>query len=202
MKKILVIMLAIAMCFVFASCTQTTDTETPEETTAAAEEENAVDNAEETTRAAEEAEGDAEAAEGCQTIQMGNVEMDIPASWEINTRAGSETMNLYKTEDDSVEFQIEAMQTDEDVDDRVLGEMTQKYAEDNGYGEIGYNDVTVGGSIEGKIIPVDASQNPDGKHQRIYTVGKDRTIVAISFAQDDDDFTEMNKALETVHFFF
>ena len=200
MKKIFIAMLITALCLAFAACGETGDTE---ETTAAAESETAAAETEAVTEtdAEADAEGDEELS-GYQTIQMGNVEMDIPASWEINSRAGSEMTHVYKTEDESVEFQIEAMQADADVDDAVLGEMTQEYAEECGFGEIGYYDTTIGGSIPGKIIPIDATQHPDGVYQRIYTLGKDKTVVAISFIQDSDDFTEMNKALDTVHFLF
>ena len=56
-----------------------------------------------------------------------------------------------------------------------------------------------GGAIEGKIIPVDPSQHSDGKFQRIYTLGKDKTFVSISFEQDGEDTTDMNKAVDSVH---
>ena len=84
----------------------------------------------------------------------------------------------------------------------VLGEMTQKYAEQLGFGDVGYYDTTIAGSISGKIIPVDKEIHPQGKNQRIYTLGKGKTVVAISFLMDGDDFTEMNEALDTVHFMF
>ena len=130
---------------------------------------------------------------------MGNVEMDIPAAWVYDEEDGAEMTHIYRTADGSVEFQIQAMQTGDDVTEQTLGEMSQQCANEWGYGDIGYYDTTLGGgAIEGKIIPVDPSQHPDGKFQRIYTLGKDKTFVSISFEQDGEDTTEMNKAVDSV----
>lgn len=194
MKRIaLIMMIVAAFAFALAGCSGT-ESEQTEDTTAATEAET-----EATTEAAQE-ETTAEEPEGYQTITMGNVEMDIPAAWVYDEEDGAEMTHIYRTADGSVEFQIQAMQTGDDVTEQTLGEMTQQCADEWGYGEIGYYDTTLGGdAIEGKIIPVDPSQHPDGKFQRIYTLGKDKTFVSISFEQDGEDTTEMNKAVDSVH---
>lgn len=195
MKKIVLIMLlAVAFAFAFTGCTGSESGQTEETTTAAEAETEAA-----TEAAAEEETTTAAVQEGTQTISMGNVEMDIPAAWVYDGDDSTEMAHIYRSADGTVEFQIQAMETGEDVTEETLGEMTQECANEWGYGDIGYNDVTLGGAIEGKIIPVDASQNPDGKFQRIYTLGKDKTFVAISFEQEGEDTTEMNKALDSVH---
>ena len=195
-KKALIVLLAVAFAFAFAGCGGEESGQTEETTAAEAETATEATTEEETTTAA------AEEQSGYQTIQMGNVEMDIPASWVLDEDDGAEMTHVYRNADGSVEFQIQAMQANSEVDDQVLGEMTQQYADEWGFGDVGYYDETIAGSIEGKIIPVDVTQHPDGKYQRIYTLGKDKTVVAISFTQDSDDFTEMNKAMETVHWLF
>ena len=222
MKKILVILLAAVIALALAGCAekesggQTAPDATTAEETAAPVETAAQNDAAEKIEAqagseapaadiqpGEKLAADKAAAEagGYQTIQMGNVEMDIPAEWVFDPEAGAEMTHIYRKADGSVEFMIEAMQTASEVDPQVLGQETEEYAAEHGYGDIGYyNDVA--GSIDALIIPVDATQHPQGRYQRIYTVGKDRTVVAISFTQDSDDFTEMNKALDTVHFLF
>ena len=157
--------------------------------------------AETTTEAVTEEASEAAPA-GDQTIQMGNVEMTIPAAWVYDEEDGAEFTHVYKAADGSMEFQIQAIQAPQTMDAALLGEMTQQYADEWGYSDIGYYDDTFGDSIEGYIIPVDATQHPDGKQQRIYTMGKDKTFVAISFTQDGEDFTEMNKAMDSVHWLF
>jgi len=195
MKKIVLIMLlAAAFAFAFTGCTGSESGQTEETTTAAEAETEAA-----TEAAAEEETTTAAVPEGTQTISMGNVEMDIPAAWVYDGDDSTEATHIYRSADGTVEFQIQAMETGEDVTEETLGEMTQECANEWGYGDIGYNDVTLGGAIEGKIIPVDPSQNPDGKFQRIYTLGKDKTFVAISFEQEGEDTTEMNKAVDSVH---
>lgn len=196
-KKVLAVLMAAAFAFAFAGCGGGTASEQTDETTAAPETEAATEATEETTTAAAEAE-----PTGDQTIQMGNVEMTIPAAWVYDEEDSSEMTHVYKNSDGSMEFQIEAIQASSDMNDQVLGEMTQEYADEWGFGDVGYYDDTIAGSIEGKIIPVDESQHPEGKNQRIYTMGKDKTFVAISFKQDSEDFSEMNKAMETVHWLF
>lgn len=196
MKKIVLIMLlAAAFAFAFTGCSGSESGQTEE--TAEATETTETEAA--TEAAAEEETTTAAVQEGTQTISMGNVEMDIPAAWVYDGDDSTEMAHIYRSADGSVEFQIQAMETGEDVTEETLGEMTQECANEWGYGDIGYNDVTLGGAIEGKIIPVDPSQNPDGKSQRIYTLGKDKTFVAISFEQEGEDTTEMNKALDSVH---
>ncbi len=194
MKRIaLIMMIAAAFAFALAGCTGTESGQT-EDTTAATETET-----EATTDAAQEETTAAEEPAGTQTITMGNVEMDIPAAWVYDEEDGAEMTHIYRNADGSVEFQIQAMQTGDDVTEQTLGEMTQQCANEWGYGDIGYYDTTLGGgSIEGKIIPVDPSQHPDGKFQRIYTLGKDKTFVSISFEQDGEDTTDMNKAVDSV----
>ena len=183
----------IAVAVVFAlglTLTGCGDSSTEEETTEA-----------ETTTEAVTEEAAEEAPTGPQTINLGNVELTIPETWVYDDEDSSEMTRVYKTADGSMEFQIEAMQASSTVDDQVLGEMTQQYADEWGYGDIGYYDQDING-ISGKIIPVDATQHPEGKNQRIYTMGKDKTVVALSFTMDGDDFTEMNEALGTVHWLF
>lgn len=197
MKRIaLIMMIVAAFAFALAGCTGTESGQT-EDTTAATEAET---EAEATTEAAQEETTTAAAeAVGTQTITLGNVEMDIPENWVYDEEDGAEMTHIYKRADGSVEFQIQAMQTGDDVTEQTLGEMTQQCANEWGYGDIGYYDTTLGGgAIEGKIIPVDPSQHPDGKFQRIYTLGKDKTFVSISFEQDGEDTTEMNKAVDSV----
>lgn len=194
MKKTgLILMITAAFAFALAGCGETDSGQT-EDTTAAAEAET-----EAVTEAAEEETTAAETA-GTQTITMGNVEMDIPQAWVYDSEDGSEMTHIYRSEDGSVEFQIQAMQTGDEVTEQTLGEMTQQCADEWGYGDIGYNDMKLGGgAIDGKIIPVDPSQHPDGKFQRIYTLGKDRTFVILSFEQDGEDTTDMNNAVDSVH---
>ena len=195
MKKALIIMVIAAFAFAFAGCDQNTGSGQTEETTVQAEEETTA-----TTEAAEEETTTADEPEGYQTITLGNVEMDIPAAWVFDSEDGSEMTHIYRNADGSVEFQIQAMQTGDEVTEQTLGEMTQQCADEWGYGDIGYYDTTLGGgAIEGKIIPVDPSQHPDGKFQRIYTLGKDKTFVSISFEQEGEDTAEMNKAVDSVH---
>ena len=195
MKRIaLIMMIVAAFAFALAGCSGTESGQT-EDTTAATETET-----EATTEAAQEETTAAEEPAGTQTITMGNVEMDIPAAWVYDEEDGAEMTHIYRNADGSVEFQIQAMQTGDDVTEQTLGEMTQQCADEWGYGDIGYYDTTLGGgSIEGKIIPVDPSQHPDGKFQRIYTLGKDKTFVSISFEQEGEDTTDMNKAVDSVH---
>lgn len=195
MKRIaLIMMIVAAFAFALAGCSGTESGQT-EDTTAATETET-----EATTDAAQEETTAAEEPAGTQTITMGNVEMDIPAAWVYDEEDGAEMTHIYRNADGSVEFQIQAMQTGDDVTEQTLGEMTQQCADEWGYGDIGYYDTTLGGgSIEGKIIPVDPSQHPDGKFQRIYTLGKDKTFVSISFEQEGEDTTDMNKAVDSVH---
>ena len=194
-KKALIIMVIAAFAFAFAGCDQNTGSGQTEETTVQAEEETTA-----TTEAAEEETTTADEPEGYQTITLGNVEMDIPAAWVFDSEDGSEMTHIYRNADGSVEFQIQAMQTGDEVTEQTLGEMTQQCADEWGYGDIGYYDTTLGGgAIEGKIIPVDPSQHPDGKFQRIYTLGKDKTFVSISFEQEGEDTAEMNKAVDSVH---
>ena len=195
MKRIaLIMMIVAAFAFALAGCSGTESGQT-EDTTAATETET-----EATTEAAQEETTAAEEPAGTQTITMGNVEMDIPAAWVYDEEDGAEMTHIYRNADGSVEFQIQAMQTGDDVTEQTLGEMTQQCANEWGYGDIGYYDTTLGGgSIEGKIIPVDPSQHPDGKFQRIYTLGKDKTFVSISFEQEGEDTTDMNKAVDSVH---
>ena len=188
-KKLLVLAVAavFALGFGLAGCG---DSEAEEE---AVETEAATEEVEEET---------AEAPAGDQTIQMGNVEMTIPAAWVYDDEDSSEMTHVYKAADGSMEFQIEAIQAPDTIDGALLGQMTQQYADEWGYGDVGYYDQTIAGSIEGYIIPVDGTQHPEGKQQRIYTMGKDTTFVAISFTQDGEDFTEMNKAMDSVHWLF
>jgi len=195
MKRIaLIMMIVAAFAFALAGCSGTESGQT-EDTTAATETET-----EATTEAAQEETTAAEEPAGTQTITMGNVEMDIPAAWVYDEEDGAEMTHIYRNADGSVEFQIQAMQTGDDVTEQTLGEMTQQCADEWGFGDIGYYDTTLGGgSIEGKIIPVDPSQHPDGKFQRIYTLGKDKTFVSISFEQEGEDTTDMNKAVDSVH---
>lgn len=193
-KKVLMVLMAVVFAFAFTLAGCGGSESEPEEETTAAETE--------ATTEAEATEAAGEELTGTQTIQMGNVEMDIPAAWVYDEAAGAEMTHVYKKADGSVEFQIEAMQASSEVDEAVLGEMTQKYAEQLGFGDVGYYDTTIAGSISGKIIPVDKEIHPQGKNQRIYTLGKGKTVVAISFLMDGDDFTEMNEALDTVHFMF
>ena len=195
MKRIaLIMMIVAAFAFALAGCSGTESGQT-EDTTAATETET-----EATTEAAQEETTAAEEPAGTQTITMGNVEMDIPAAWVYDEEDGAEMTHIYRNADGSVEFQIQAMQTGDDVTEQTLGEMTQQCADEWGYGDIGYYDTTLGGgAIEGKIIPVDPSQHPDGKFQRIYTLGKDKTFVSISFEQEGEDTTDMNKAVDSVH---
>ena len=195
MKRIaLIMMIVAAFAFALAGCSGTESGQT-EDTTAATETET-----EATTEAAQEETTAAEEPAGTQTITMGNVEMDIPAAWVYDEEDGAEMTHIYRNADGSVEFQIQAMQTGDDVTEQTLGEMTQQCADEWGFGDIGYYDTTLGGgAIEGKIIPVDPSQHPDGKFQRIYTLGKDKTFVSISFEQDGEDTTDMNKAVDSVH---
>ena len=195
MKRIaLIMMLVAAFAFALAGCSGTESGQT-EDTTAATETET-----EATTEAAQEETTAAEEPAGTQTITMGNVEMDIPAAWVYDEEDGAEMTHIYRNADGSVEFQIQAMQTGDDVTEQTLGEMTQQCADEWGFGDIGYYDTTLGGgAIEGKIIPVDPSQHPDGKFQRIYTLGKDKTFVSISFEQEGEDTTDMNKAVDSVH---
>ena len=197
MKRIaLIMMIVAAFAFALAGCSGTESGQT-EENTAATEAET---EAEATTEAAQEETTAAEKPTGTQTITMGNVEMDIPAAWVYDAEDGAEMTHIYRNADGSVEFQIQAMQTGDDVTEQTLGEMTQQCADEWGYGDIGYYDTTLGGgAIEGKIIPVDPSQHPDGKFQRIYTLGKDKTFVSISFEQEGEDTTDMNKAVDSVH---
>ena len=197
MKRIaLIMMIVAAFAFALAGCSGTESGQT-EDNTAATEAET---EAETTTEAAQEETTAAEEPTGTQTITMGNVEMDIPAAWVYDEEDGAEMTHIYRTADGSVEFQIQAMQTGDDVTEQTLGEMTQQCADEWGYGDIGYYDTTLGGgAIEGKIIPVDSSQHPDGKFQRIYTLGKDKTFVSISFEQEGEDTTDMNKAVDSVH---
>jgi len=195
MKRIaLIMMIVAAFAFALAGCSGTESGQT-EDTTAATETET-----EATTEAAQEETTAAEEPAGTQTITMGNVEMDIPAAWVYDEEDGAEMTHIYRNADGSVEFQIQAMQTGDDVTEQTLGEMTQQCADEWGFGDIGYYDTTLGGgAIEGKIIPVDPSQHPDGKFQRIYTLGKDKTFVSISFEQEGEDTTDMNKAVDSVH---
>ena len=193
MKKVLAILLALVFAFAFAGCGGS-GSEQEEETTAA--------ETEAVTEAAEETEVAGEELSGYQTIVMGNVEMDIPAAWVLDDAAGAEMTHVYKSADGSVEFQIEAMQASSDVNSQVLGQMTQEYIDENGLGDAAYYDTTIAGSIDGLIIPIDASMHPQGKNQRVYTLGKDKTVVAISFLMDGEDFTEMNKAMDSVHWLF
>ncbi len=195
MKRIaLIMMIVAAFAFALAGCSGTESGQTEDTTTATEAETEA------TTEAAQEETTAAEEPTGTQTITMGNVEMDIPAAWVYDEEDGAEMTHIYRTADGSVEFQIQAMQTGDDVTEQTLGEMTQQCADEWGYGDIGYYDTTLGGgSIEGKIIPVDPSQHPDGKFQRIYTLGKDKTFVSISFEQEGEDTTDMNKAVDSVH---
>ena len=197
MKRIaLIMMIVAAFAFALAGCSGTESGQT-EDNTAATEAET---EAETTTEAAQEETTTAEAPAGTQTITRGNVEMDIPAAWVYDEEDGAEMTHIYRTADGSVEFQIQAMQTGDDVTEQTLGEMSQQCANEWGYGDIGYYDTTLGGgAIEGKIIPVDSSQHPDGKFQRIYTLGKDKTFVSISFEQEGEDTTDMNKAVDSVH---
>ena len=195
MKRIaLIMMIVAAFAFALAGCSGTESGQT-EDTTAATETET-----EATTEAAQEETTAAEEPAGTQTITMGNVEMNIPAAWIYDEEDGAEMTHIYRNADGTVEFQIQAMQTGDDVTEQTLGEMTQQCADEWGFGDIGYYDTTLGGgAIEGKIIPVDPSQHPDGKFQRIYTLGKDKTFVSISFEQEGDDTTDMNKAVDSVH---
>ena len=195
MKRIaLIMMIVAAFAFALAGCSGTESGQT-EDTTAATETET-----EATTEAAQEETTAAEEPAGTQTITMGNVEMNIPAAWVYDEEDGAEMTHIYRNADGTVEFQIQAMQTGDDVTEQTLGEMTQQCADEWGFGDIGYYDTTLGGgSIEGKIIPVDPSQHPDGKFQRIYTLGKDKTFVSISFEQEGEDTTDMNKAVDSVH---
>lgn len=190
-KKFLVLAVAavFALGFTLAGCG---DAETEEEATEATEAAT-----EEVTEEASEA-----VPTGDQVIQMGNVEMTIPAAWVYDEEEGAEMTHVYKAADGSMVFQIEAIQAPDTIDAALLGQMSQQYADEWGYGDIGYYDQTIAGTIEGKIIPVDATQHPDGKYQRIYLLGKDKTFVAISFTQDSQDFTEMNKAMDSVHWLF
>jgi len=195
MKRIaLIMMIVAAFAFALAGCSGTESGQT-EDTTAATETET-----EATTEAAQEETTAAEEPAGTQTITMGNVEMNIPAAWVYDEEDGAEMTHIYRNADGTVEFQIQAMQTGDDVTEQTLGEMTQQCADEWGFGDIGYYDTTLGGgAIEGKIIPVDPSQHPDGKFQRIYTLGKDKTFVSISFEQEGEDTTDMNKAVDSVH---
>ena len=190
MKKLLAILLAVVFAVAFAGCGGS-EAEQEEETTAAETE---------TVEEATEVEG--EELSGYQTIVMGNVEMDIPAAWVLDDAAGAEMTHVYKAADGSMVFQIEAMQASSDVNSQVLGQMTQEYIDESGLGDAAYYDTTIADSINGYIIPIDKEMHPQGKNQRVYTLGKDKTVVAISFLMDSDDFTEMNKAMETVHWLF
>lgn len=198
MKRIaLLMMIAAAFAFALAGCGGT-ESEQTEDTTAATEAET-----EAATEATQEKTTAAEAPAGTQTITMGNVEMDIPAAWVYDEEDSAEMTHIYRTADGSVEFQIQARQTGDDVTEKTLGEMTQQCVDEWGYGDIGYYDTTLGGgSIEGKIIPVDPSQHSDGKFQRIYTLGKDKTFVSISFEQKGEDTTEIDKAVDSIHWLF
>ena len=166
------------------------------------EEDTGATEAETTTEAVTEEAAEEAAPTGDQTIQMGNVEMTIPAAWVYDDDDSAEFTHVYKAADGSMDFQIQAIQAPDTIDAALLSEMTQQYADEWGFGDIGYYDQTIAGNIEGYIIPVDATQHPEGKQQRIYTMGKDKTFVAISFTQDGEDFTEMNKAMGTVHWLF
>ena len=193
-KKALIVLLAVAFAFAFAGCGGEESGQTEETTAAEAETATEAAAEEETTTAA------AEEQSGYQTIQMGNVEMDIPASWVLDEDDGAEMTHVYRNADGSVEFQIQAMQANSEVDDQVLGEMTQQYADEWGFGDVGYYDETIAGSIEGKIIPVDKTQSANGMYQQVITIGKGKTFDILTCQVADYDYTDFNAALKTVRF--
>jgi len=189
-KKLFMIFMAFTMVLAFAGCgSDEQDAETGGDVSMEAMEE-------ETTTAAVEKEDPT----GMQTIELENVQMQIPAGWVYDESESSDKEHVYAAEDGRTVFSIEAIQTGEELDGAGMGSATESYLSELGYRDIGYHDTTVGGSIEGKRISVDKGTNPSGMNQQIVTVGKDRIFTVISCQQSGDDFSDFDAALRTVRF--
>lgn len=188
-KRVLIILMAMAFAFSLAGCGD----ETKDETSATKADETTTEATEETTLAAAQE----NEPTGNQIISMGNLEMQIPSKWEYSGDS-NDREEIYVSADGSTEFSIEMIQKNDDQSEEGLAESAAEYLEEMGYEEIGYDDMTVGSGIEAKFTSVDKSLNPNGMYQQLVTMGKGATFYVLSCQQDNDDFTDFDRALDTI----
>ncbi len=188
-KRVLIILMAMAFAFSLAGCGE----ETKGETSASNAEETTVEATEETTLAAAQE----NEPTGNQIISMGSLEMQIPSKWEYSGDS-SDKEEIYASADGSTEFSIEMIQKNDDQSEEGLAESAMEYLQEMGYEEIGYDDMTVGSGMEAKFTSVDKSMNPNGKYQQLVAMGKGATFYVLSCQQDSDDFTDFDRALDTI----
>ena len=191
MKKILIAVLIMTFALSFAGCgdkskSAVTNTNEPTE-----------EMTEETTEQTDPVQENEPT--GNQLIQMGNVQIQIPSKWEYSESDSKGSEDVYASRDGNTIFTIRSIQEESDLDGVALGESMEEYLEELGYQDIGYDDITVAG-IEGKFTSVDKSMNPNGMYQQLVGIGKGTTFTVISCQQTSDDFTEFDRALDTLSY--